>query len=127
NRARVRLQEFEMLEHRVAGKAELVHDADALRLGLHSLKLDTMVEVVALDAVEHAEEVEMPPRAAELAVGGELQTDLLLLPDHVPDLAILDLLQLRRRDLALFAPGAGLLERSRAQEASHLVGAERGL
>src|SRR5262249_41211897 len=108
--ARVRLQEFEMLDHRLAGKAELPDDPDALRLGLHALELDAVVELVELDAVQHGEEVEMPPRAAEFAVGRKLQSNLRLLLDQVPDLAILDLLELSRRDLALFAPGPGLLE-----------------
>ena len=50
-----------MLEHRVVGEADLAGDADALRLGLHALELDAVVELVDLDAVEHAEEIEMPP------------------------------------------------------------------
>ena len=40
--------------------------------------------------VEVPEEIEVPPRAAELAVGGELQADLLLLLDDLPDLLVLD-------------------------------------
>ena len=36
------------------------------------------------------EEIEMPPGAAELAVGGELQPDLFLLLDDLLDLAVLD-------------------------------------
>jgi len=42
------------------------------------------------DAVEAAEEVEVPPRAAKLAVGGELEPDLLLLLDRLLDLAVFD-------------------------------------
>ena len=92
-----------MLEHRVVGEADLALDPDALRLGLHALELDAVVELVDFDAVEHAEEIEMPPGAAEFAVGGELEPDLLLLLDDLLDLAVLDLLQLGGADLALLA------------------------
>ena len=53
-----------------------------------------MIELVDLDAIEHAEEIEMPERAAELAVGGELKPDVLLLLDDLLDLAVLDRLEL---------------------------------
>ena len=48
---------------------------------------------VERDAVETSEEIEMPPRAAEFAVGGELQPDLFLLLDDLLDLAVFDLAQ----------------------------------
>ena len=86
-----------MLQHRVVGEADLAGDADALRLGLHALKLDAVIELVDLDAIEHAEEIEMPERAAELAVGREREPDILLLLDDLLDLAVLDRLELRRR------------------------------
>ena len=66
------------------------------RLGLHAVKLDAVVERVDLDAVEQAVEVEMPPRAAELAVGRDFQPDVLLLLDDLLDLAVLDLRELCR-------------------------------
>ena len=66
-----------MGEHRMVGEADLVDDPDALGLGLHALELDAVVELIELDAVEHAEEIEMPPCAAELAVGRELEADRL--------------------------------------------------
>ena len=86
-----------MLDHRVVGEADLAGDLDALHLGLHALELDAVVEFVELDAVEHAEEIEMPPGAAEFAVGDELEPDLFLLLDDLLDLAVLDFLQLRPR------------------------------
>ena len=85
-----------MLQHRMVGEADLAVDAQALRLGLHALELDAVVELVELDAVEHAEEIEVPPGAAEFAVGRELEADLLLLLDDLLDLAVLDLLELGR-------------------------------
>ena len=114
-----------MLEHRVIGETDLALDPDALRLGLNALKLDAVVELVELDAIEHAEEIEMPERAAEFAVGGELQPDLLLLLDNLLDLAVLNLLQLRGSDRALLALGARVLDRRGAQQAADHVGAER--
>src|SRR5262249_8811192 len=97
------------------------------RLGLDPGELDALAGRIALHAVEPLVEIEMPPRAAELAVGGELEADLRLLRDDLLDLAILDLLELFGRDLALLMPGAGLLERRRAQQAADVVGAERRL
>ena len=54
---------------------------------------DAAVHDVLLGAVEAPEEIEMPPRAAELAVGDRLQADVLLLLDDALDLAVLDRLQ----------------------------------
>ena len=45
----------------------------------------------------------MPPGTAEFAVSNRLQADLLLLLDNALDFAVLDLLQLRRRDFAFRA------------------------
>ena len=84
------------------------------RLGLHALELDAVVEFVDLDAVEHAVEIEMPPGAAEFAVGGGLQPDLFLLLDDLLDLAVLDLFEL----------GAVISPFSRLARAS-LIGAVR--
>src|SRR6185312_12076679 len=59
-----RLEELEVLQHRVGGgPAELAGDGDALGLGLHAVKLDALVELDELAALEPGEEVEMPPRA----------------------------------------------------------------
>ena len=68
-----------------------------------ALELDAVIELVDLDAVEHAEEIEVPPGAAKLAVGGELEPDLLLLLDDLLDLAVLDRLELRRREISPFS------------------------
>ena len=80
----------------VGGKVELAGDLQALGLGLHAVELDAVVEHDALAARQVPEEIEVPPGAAELAVGGELQADLLLLGDDLPDLLVLDRLELRR-------------------------------
>ena len=84
------LEKLEVLQHRMVGEADLAHDAQALRLGLHAAELNALVGVVNLDAVEHAEEIEVPPGAAELAVGRELEAEFLLPLDDLYDLSRFD-------------------------------------
>src|SRR5262249_31849567 len=121
----VGFEKLEVRQHRMVGKADLAHDAQPLRLGLHAAGLDALLGLADLDAVEHAEKVEVPPGAAELAVGRKLKAELLLLLDDLFDLAVLDGLELGRGDGALFALGARLFERRGAQEAADMIGAER--
>src|SRR5262245_27825118 len=111
----------------MVGETELADHADAQRLGLDPLELDAVVEFIDLDAVQHAEEIEVPPRAAELAVGGELEADLFLLSDHVADLAIFHRLERLGGDLALLLLGARLVNRGRTQETAYMIGTERRL
>src|SRR5262249_5088545 len=121
----VGFEKLEVRQHRMVGKADLAHDAQPLRLGLHAAELDALLGLVNLDAVEHAEKVEVPPGAAELAVGCKLKAELLLFLDDLFDLTVLDRLELGGGDGALFALGARFLERRRAQEAADMVGTER--
>src|SRR6202043_3163394 len=123
----VLLEEFEMLEHRMAGKAELAADAHALIARGHSGKGDAAVHLVALDAVAAPEKVEMPPGAAELAVGDGLQAGLLLLGDDRADLAVFHFLQRIGGDLAVGAALARFLQGAGTQEAADMIGAERRL
>ena len=88
-----------MLQHRMAGEADPAVDLDAFGLGLHAVKLDG-VHLIERDAVETAEEIEMPPRAAKFAIGGEFQPDLFLLLDDLLDLAVFDRAQRVGGDLA---------------------------
>ena len=111
----------------MAGEAEFALDANAFHSALHAVELDAVVERVRFHAVEHAVEIEVPPRAAEFAVGRDFEPDLLLLLDDLLDLAVFNLGKLRRADLALFALGAGFLERHGAQNAADNVGTERWL
>src|SRR6476469_97085 len=121
----VLLQEFEMLDHRMIGEPDLAGHADRARLRLYALELDAVVELVNLDIVHHPVEIEVPPRAAEFAVGDGFQADLFLLLDDLDDLAVLDLLELRGRDLVLLAPGARVLHGRGTQDGADVVGAER--
>ena len=68
---------------------------------LHALELNAVVAFDDLHAVEAIIEIEMPPGAAEFAVGRELQADLLLLLDDLLDLGVFDRFELRVGDLAL--------------------------
>ena len=123
----VGFEKLEMLQHRVTGgEAELAFDANAFHPALHAVKLDAVVERVALHAVKQAVEVEVPPRAAEFAVGRDFQPDVFLLLDDLLDLAVLDLRELCLRDLALLAFGAGLFQRCGTQDRADDIGAERG-
>src|SRR5262249_61516052 len=92
----VRLHELEMLDHRMARKSELAGDAHALVAGGDAGKCNAGIHDVAFDPVEAPEKIEVPPGAAELAVGGALQPHLLLLLDGALDLAGLDRLAPRR-------------------------------
>ena len=111
----VGLQKLEVLQHRVIGEADFALDPDALHLGLHAMELDAVIELIEFDAVEHAEKIEVPPGAAEFAVSGELEPNLLLLLDDLLDLAVLDRLELGRVDLAPLALRARLLDRRGTQ------------
>jgi hypothetical protein len=82
---------------------------------------------VLLGAVKTPEEIEMPPRAAELAVGDRLQPHVLLLLDDALDLAVFDVLQRCGADLAFGALGPRLMDRCGTQQAADMVGAEGGL
>jgi hypothetical protein len=106
----VRLEELEVLQHRVAGKPDLAGDVRRARPRLHALKLDAVIELPDHDSVESVIEIEMPPGAAEFTVGRDLEPDLFLLLDNFLDLAIFDLRELRRADLALFAFRARFLQ-----------------
>ena len=79
-----------MIEHRVAGKADLAVNPDGFGFSLHAAKLDAVVGGVERHAVKPSEEIEMPPRAAELSVGRERQPDFFLFFDRLLNLAIFD-------------------------------------
>src|SRR5437762_624944 len=121
----MRLEEPEVLEHRMVGEADLANNAHRLRLGFDTGELDAVVGGVTLDAVEMLEKVEVPPRAAVFAVGRELQPQPFLLGNDLHDLAVLDLAELRGGDLTLLPLGSRILERRRAQDAADMVGTER--
>src|SRR6516165_4453442 len=120
-------EKLEMRDHGMTGEAELADNARPLSARAPSGKRNALVHHVAFDAVQAPEKIELPPRAAELAVGDAAQADLLLLAGHVLDLAIFDGRKLCRGDLAFGALFARLLQGSRPQQASYVIGAKRRL
>ncbi len=121
----VRLEETEMLQHRVVGKPDLADDADTARLGLDALELDAVIELVDFDPVKHAVEVEVPPRAAIFPIGRELEAQFLLPGDDLCNLGVFHRLEIARGHLSLLVLFARFLERRRAQDRAYMVGAER--
>src|SRR5262249_13728461 len=84
----VRLHEAEVIEHRMAAEIELADDARTLRPRGHAREGYPRIHRVALGAGEAPEEIEVPPRAAEFAVGDSGEADVFLLLDDPLDLAI---------------------------------------
>src|ERR1700688_395478 len=121
----MRGDELEMLDHRMAGKSELAGDLNALVAGGDAGKGDATFHHMLFDAVEAPEKVEMPPRAAEFAVGDRLQANFFLFLDDALDLTVLDRLEVGRTDFALSALLARLLERGRTQQATDMISAKR--
>src|ERR1700751_4142810 len=121
----MRFEKLEVIQHRMAGKADFAVDLDGLGLGLHAVELDAVLGRVERHAVKSAEKIEMPPPAAKLAIGGELEPDLLLLLDRFFDLAIFDRAQRPGGDLVTRALLARHFDRRRPQQAADMVGAKR--
>ena len=120
------LQEPVVLEHRMPGEADPAVDADAGRARRRADEADAEIRLVLGDAVEAPEKIEMPPRAAQLAVRDAAQAQFLLLFDDALDLAVLDGCETGRveRSVGVALP-ARLLQRRRAQQAADVVGAKR--
>jgi hypothetical protein len=105
-------QKPKMREHwMIIGESDPVDDAHAFRFGFHSVKLDAAWGRVQFHTLKIGVEIEMPPGTAKLAIGGELQSDLLLLLDYARDLAILDRFEVSRANLAPLTFRARLFER----------------
>jgi hypothetical protein len=121
----MRLEKPEVIQHRMAGKADFAVDLDGLGLGLHAVELDAVIGRVKRHAFKSAEKIEMPPGPAKLAVGGELEPDLLLPGDCFFDLAIFDRTPRRGGDLVARMLLARRFDRRRPQQAADMVGAKR--
>ena len=122
---RHRLQELEVLDHRMIGKIDLAVDMQAFGLGFRALELQPLSHAHQLDAVQGGQEIVVPPRATELAIGHALQADRFLFGDELSDLGVLDRLQLRRRELSRRALRSRFLDGCAAQQAADLIGTKR--
>ena len=78
------------------------------------------------DAAERLQQACPPGLAARLAVGEHGQAGLLLDVEELGDRAVLDLVELRRRQLARLVSLAGPQEIRRPEEAAHVFGVVRG-
>ncbi len=121
----VRMKKLEVVEKRMRGEIDFAGHAHAVGDGLRAVEAKIILELIALDAVEPEVEIIMPPLAAQLAVGRELEPDLRLLGDQRLDLAILDGLELLGGDLACLPLGARGFEFGRAQKTADVIGAKR--
>ena len=105
-----------MFDMRMVLRADLAGDAGRLGLGLGAGKLDALIDLDHFHAIELADEVHVPPGAAELAVGDGLEAKGLLLFDDLLDLDILDGLQRVGGNLVGEELLAGVLEGGGAQQ-----------
>src|ERR1039458_3585031 len=114
-----------MFEHRMAGKrAERAYDTQHHRLRVWALEFDLALAEIGLDSVKRAQEIVIPERAAEFAVGDGFQADVFLAFDDGRDLAVFDGLELIAGDFTKRALGARLLERQGAQQAADMIRAK---
>ena len=109
------LQEAEVFDHDLSRIRDLAGDHGNRRLLLGAAEPGPGIRLER-HALELREEVEVPPVAAELAVGDGLQADRLLPGDHVANRVLLE-----RNILAL----AGFGKPGRTEQAADLVGAKR--
>ncbi|MCL6488504.1 MAG: hypothetical protein K6T76_06155 [Alicyclobacillus mali] len=82
---------------------------------------------VTLHALEVLEEVEVPPRAAQFAIGDGGEPNVLLLGDNLADGVVFHSREGVLVDLAGKKAPARLLDRLGAEQAPHLIRAERRL
>src|SRR5262249_49245458 len=111
----MRFQKPEMFNLLMAGEFYLPGNLDSFVLRLDPVKLDSGSGRDRLDTLETAEEIKMPPRAAEFAIGRKFQSDLFLLPDDLFDLPVFDGGQCGGIDFVPRPLGARFLERSGSQ------------
>ena len=110
----------------VRGKIQSADDADGVMPGLHAGELDAFAGVEQFAAGQMAEEIEMPPGAAEFAVGRELEAGGCLPVHHLLDLEVFGLAQIVTEISPFSSLARASLIRRRPQQAADLVGTERG-
>ena len=123
-------QEGEVVAEDRVRKSELLLDVHArehrLEVALVAVELDREAFLrMPHDAAELVDEVHVPGGAAELAVGGHAQPDVLLHLHGFADRLVLDRTQLVAVDAPRGVVLAGLKQRRWAEQAAHVVGAKR--
>ncbi len=118
-----------MWNHARLRAPQLALDEQGGRLRLDALELHAVVRVafaLQLDPVEARDEVDVPPVAAELAVGDGRQAEVLLQLHHLADQAVFGFLQLFRISLARPHLFTEVMQLMWTEQAADVVGAERG-
>jgi hypothetical protein len=110
------VEEAEVVDHDRLAVAQLPGERRNRRLLLGAAELRSRV-LPQRHALETGEEIEVPPVAAEFAVGDRGEADRLLSCDRLADRVLLE--------RAVIAP-ACLGEPARAQQAADMIGVERG-
>ncbi len=113
-----------MVEHDRVAVADRPRHPQRVRQD-RALEGDLLFRLVDLDAVQPGDEIIVPIGAAVFAVGGGPQPDGFLLGDRLDDGRVLDGAQRGVVQPAGLVRGPGLGEAPRAQQAAHVVGAER--
>jgi hypothetical protein len=110
----------------MVAEAQLAGDLYAAGFGLHAVELNALLRFIALHAVQAVKEIEVPPRAAELAVGDYFQAAGALVLYHLADRFVFDLAQGGGVDFPGLKLLAGLLDNGRTQKTSYNFGAVLG-
>ena len=120
-------QEFEVRHHARLGAAQLASDEHRRRLRLDALELHAVVRIALsheLNAVEAGDEVDVPPVAAEFAVGDRRKAEILLQLHHLANQAIFGILQLRGGRASQAYLLAHVMQLVRPEQAADVVGAK---
>jgi hypothetical protein len=124
--ARDQLEKGELVGRDAAHALELAFGIGGLELGVSAaVKIER--RVLRGEPFHRLDEAEEPRAAPKLAVGDRLQADLLLHCDGFADGAILEVAEFLGVDPSAVVVAGRVLEHLRAQQASHVVGAERRL
>ena len=115
-----------MIDKRVFREIQFARHAQALGFGLAFLEGNALLGVIAFDAFQLFEEIQVPEGAAKFAIRNSLESDGLFLGDQILNAAVLDGLQFLGRNSAFFPFGAGFLQFLRAKQTADLIGTKGG-
>ena len=115
----------EVLEHHRARATHAAPHLGRVARIVGSRELVRLLVELDLDPVDLAEKIVVPPAAAVLAVGHDLQAERLLARDRLANTTVFDRAQLPGAHFAALDLGARLLDLGRSQEAPDLVRPER--
>ena len=120
-----RVHELEVLDERMVLGRERAREPGVVDQGRFAVEADALVGLLMCDALKAPHEIEVPGRAAELAVGDDVIAGRLLLGDELADAVVFDGLELISGDGLLRKLLACFLEPCGAQETADVIEAER--